>query len=264
MSVKTLNPTRFSHKPTAVLFDLDNTLYPYEPSHEAGMSAVRSKAVTTIGIDTNEFDTAFNNARTDTKKQLGMTASAHSRLLYFQRTLEYLGLRSQMLLSLEFEHTYWSSYLAAIKLREGVIDFLDQLARINITKVLVTDLTAQIQFRKLVYMELDRRFDYVVTSEESGQDKPNRASFTMAMNKLLSARGSTNIETQGKEVWMIGDNVTSDLEGAKTAINATTLALKSEIRNHAANGSIDMIFDSFTDLEKCVREKQWDDRRKIS
>jgi len=257
LSVKTLNPNRFSNKPAAVLFDLDNTLYPYEPSHKAGMSSVRSKAITTIGIGANEFDTAFDNARIDTKKQLGSTASAHSRLLYFQRTLEYLGLRSQMLLSLEFEQAYWSSYLAAIKLRKGVIDFLDQLARINITKVLVTDLTAQIQFRKLVYVELDRRFDYVVTSEESGQDKPNQASFVMALNKLFPEIHSTGTKPQGETVWMIGDNVTSDIEGAKRGINATTLALKSEIGNHADNNSIDMIFDSFIDLEKFVHEKDW-------
>ena len=257
MSVKKINPARFSDKPAAVLFDLDNTLYPYGPSHEAGMSSVRSKAITTIGMGANEFDTAFDNARMDTKKQLGSTASSHSRLLYFQRTLEYLGLRSQMLLSLEFEQAYWSSYLAAIKLREGVIDFLDQLARINITKVLVTDLTAQIQFRKLVYTELDRRFDYVVTSEESGQDKPNQVSFDIALNKVFPAINSTGTKRQVKTVWMIGDNVTSDLEGAKMAINATTLALNSEIGNHADNNSIDMIFDSFSDLEKFVHEKDW-------
>ncbi len=241
-----------------MLFDLDNTLYPYEPSHEAGMSAVRAKAITTIGIDANEFDTAFNNARTDTKKQLGTTASAHSRLVYFQRTLEYLGLRSQILLSLEFEQTYWSSYFAAIKLREGVIDFLDQLARINITKALITDLTAQIQFRKLVYLELDRRFEYVVTSEESGEDKPHPASFEIAMKKLYPSTGLNAPELQKQNIWMIGDNVDSDLKGAKEAINATTLGIKSELRDRNRSPSIDMLFDSFRDLEQFIYTKGWD------
>jgi ribonucleotide monophosphatase NagD (HAD superfamily) len=96
-----------------------------------------------------------------------------------------------------------------------------------------------------------------VTSEESGQDKPNQASFVIALNKLFPIINSTDTKPQGGKVWMIGDNVTSDLEGAKTAINATTLALKSEIGNHADNNSIDMIFDSFIDLEKFVHEKNW-------
>jgi len=222
------------------------------------MLAVRTKAVGKIGIGPDEFDTAFAKARSDTKSRLGATASSHSRLLYFQRTLEYLGFRSQILLSLEFEQTYWGSFLAAMELREGVIDFLDQLARSDIPKVLVTDLTAQIQFRKLVYMELDQRFEFVVTSEESGSDKPDRAGFEIAMNKLNLQKDSEDSIAPEGEVWMIGDNLKSDIEGAKKSINATTLALKSEIGNHAGNPSVDMVFDSFRDLERFVAAKGWD------
>jgi len=148
--------------------------------------------------------------------------------------------------------------LAAIKLREGVIDFLDQLARININKALITDLTAQIQFRKLVYLELDRHFEYVVTSEESGEDKPHRASFEIATNKLYPSTGLNTPELQEQNIWMIGDNVDSDLKGAKEAVNATTLGIKSEIGDHAGNNSIDMVFDSFHDLEQFISEKGWD------
>lgn len=258
MSTTILNPDKFIDKPVSVLFDLDNTLYPYQPAHEAGMLAVRNKAIRKIGIRQDEFATAFAKARCDTKNQLGTTASSHSRLLYFQRTLEYLDLGSQILLSLEFEQAYWGSYLAATKLREGVIDFLDQLARADISRVLVTDLTAQIQFRKLVYMELDQRFEFVVTSEESGEDKPHRAGFDVAMNKLNSLKNPDTSNAREGEVWMIGDSLISDIEGAKNAINATTLALKSEVGVYAGNSSVDMVFDSFRDLERLVSAKGWD------
>ena len=249
MSTTILDSERFAERPVAVLFDLDNTLYRYEPAHEAGMTAVRAKAARSVGAGREEFERAFAEARADTKAQLGSAASSHSRLLYFQRTLENLGLRSQVLLSLEFEQTYWRSYLSAVELREGVISFLDQLARAGIPKVIVTDLTAQVQFRKLVYLELDRLFEYVVTSEESGADKPDRSGFDIAMNKLSSPIGP---------VWMIGDNVITDLEGAKNAIDATTLALRSEIGDQTKNSSIDMIFDSFGDLERFVSARGWD------
>ncbi|MEE8046245.1 MAG: HAD family hydrolase [Dehalococcoidia bacterium] len=258
MSTNVLNPQKFDEKPSAVLFDLDNTLYAYDPAHEAGSLAVRNKVLSKIGIEADDFDAAFSRARTEIKNQLGETASSHSRLLYFQRTLEHLNLRSQSLLSLELEQTYWGSFLAASELREGVGDFLDQLARADIPRALVTDLTAQIQFRKLVFMELDRRFEYVVTSEESGHDKPHKAGFELAIAKLKSGSKSANSNGQEGAVWMIGDNVTSDIEGAKSAINATTLALKSEIGDQSSNPAIDMIFDSFTDLERFVSARGWD------
>jgi len=56
---------------------------------------------------------------------------------------------------------------------------------------------------------------------------------------------------------MIGDNLTADIEGSKNAIDATTLALKSEISNQAKHESIDMIFDSFRDLEQLFSSRDW-------
>ena len=221
------------------------------------MLAVRDKAIKKTGVRSSEFDAAFDKGRSEIKKQLVNTASSHSRLLYFQRTLELLGLRSQIQLSLEFEQTFWASYLATMELREGVIDFLDQLARANIRKVLITDLTSQIQFRKLIYMGLDLRFEFIVTSEESGKDKPHRSGFDLAMLKLNSQEDSIEANAHAGNIWMIGDNVKSDLEGAKHAINATTLALKSEIGNHKGNPAIDMIFESFEDLQEFVSDKGW-------
>ena len=258
MSINIHNTEKFTDRPRAVLFDLDNTLYSYHPAHEAGMAAVRDKAARSVGARQVEFDEAFSKARAETKKQLGNAASSHSRLLYFQRTLEHLGLRSQALLSLEFEQTYWGSFLSAVELRAGVLNFLDLLTRAAIPKVIVTDLTTAIQLRKLVYLELDRFFEFVITSEESGADKPDRASFDLAMSKLSMLDGPAASENIDHAVWMIGDNMAADIEGAKNAINATTLALKSEIGNLAGHDSLDMAFDTFTDIERFFVEAGWD------
>ena len=66
-------------------------------------------------------------------------------------------------------------------------------------------MTAQIQFRKLVYFGLDEFFDYVVTSEEAGADKPDKRPFEVAFEKL---------QIEPKNIWMIGDNPKSDMVGA--------------------------------------------------
>jgi HAD superfamily hydrolase (TIGR01549 family) len=258
LSIRVRNPEKFADRPHAVFFDLDNTLYPYQPSHEAGMAAVREKAGKSLGAGPAEFDDAFAKARTETKNRLGTTASSHSRLLYFQRTLEHLGFRSQAQLNLEFEQTYWNSFLFEMERRDGVLDFLDLLARASVPKVIITDLTTGIQLRKLVYLELDRFFEFVITSEESGADKPDRSSFDLAITKLSMLDRPGPPVNHGSTIWMIGDNLTADIEGAKNAIDATTLALKSEIGDQANHAAVDMVFDSFTDLEQFVTRAGWD------
>ena len=88
-------------KPRAVVFDTDNTLYAYDTAHIAGMEAVQSKAMLLLGITLQEFDDAFARARSDVKDKLQGTASSHSRLLYFQKTVELLGLGTKILLTLD-------------------------------------------------------------------------------------------------------------------------------------------------------------------
>ncbi len=57
----------------------------------------------------------------------------------------------------------------------------------------------------MVYFGLDEYFDYVVTSEESGCDKPHVESFKLALDKL---------DIPAKKIWMIGDDYDSDIIGA--------------------------------------------------
>jgi len=214
MTLSLHRPDAFLCPPDAVLFDTDNTLYPYEPAHQAAMRAVRAKAARLFGIEQEKFDQAFDTARKAIKERLRHTASSHSRLLYFQQMLEIIGLRSQVLLALDLEQTYWRTFLSNARLFDGVKDFLDDLRIAGIPTAIVTDLTAQIQFRKIVYFGLDRYFDYIVTSEEAGFDKPHAAPFEIAVAKM---------KPRGDCIWMIGDNAVNDIGGAKRAIAAVTL-----------------------------------------
>ena len=208
-----LDQNYFKQLPDAVLFDTDNTLYLYDPAHFAAQQAVREKVMNTFSISAKDFDTAFNEARKQVKTRLGHTASSHNRLLYLQRMLEIMGLGSQVLLALDFEQTYWRTFLANATLFDDVKELLDDLRLLGIPTAIVTDLTAQIQFRKVVYFGLDRYFNYIVTSEEAGFDKPHEAPFQIALEKM---------QPKGSCIWMIGDNPINDIRGGKEKINAVT------------------------------------------
>ena len=192
-------------KPKAVIFDTDNTLYPYDTAHSAAIAAVKKKAKNILGISQKEFEKAYEVARKEIKLQLGETASSHSRLLYFQKTIESLGLRTRILVTLDLEQTYWRIFLTNAKLFYYVREFILELKSGGVLMANITDLTAQIQFRKMVYFGLDEHFDYVVTSEEAGHDKPDPRPFQIALDKL---------KIDAEEIWMIGDSASADMAGA--------------------------------------------------
>ena len=81
-TVKIYNQDLFDRLPHAFLFDTDNTLYAYDPAHNAALQAVKEKVVSTLSISGQDFDKAFKEARNQVKSRLLHTASSHSRLLY--------------------------------------------------------------------------------------------------------------------------------------------------------------------------------------
>jgi putative hydrolase of the HAD superfamily len=123
---------------------------------------------------------------------------------------------------------------------------LDEIRLLRIPVAIVTDLTAQIQFRKIVYFGLDQYFDYIVTSEEAGHDKPHQAPFEIAVEKM---------RPKGNCIWMVGDDPTNDIWGGRAAINAVTLQ---KVHGGKKEGEgveqPDCVFDDFTDLIALLKQ----------
>lgn len=233
--------------PKAIIFDTDNTLYPYPPSHDSAMKAVFIKLQKLVGLEQSETSVVFDEARRQIKNQLENTASSHSRLLYFQRLIELLGMGTRISLALDLEQTYWRTFLTNAQLFDGVLDFLQVLKSKGVMTANVTDLTAQIQFRKMVYFNLGEYFDYIVTSEESGEDKPSPNSYRLAFDKL---------KIEPYEAWMIGDDVVNDMFGAKK-FGLTTFFFSHYYSDAAGcdSDTTDIVFDNFTDLKKFFLQK---------
>ena len=227
-------------KPKAVIFDTDNTLYRYDVAHSAAISAVTKKAVNMLGISKKEFESAYKISRKNIKAQLGATASSHSRLLYFQRTIEHLGLRTRILLTLDLEQTYWRTFLANAQLFSHVKEFILLLKSNGIATANITDLTAQIQFRKMVYFGLDEYFDYVVTSEEAGRDKPDPRPFQLALDKL---------KIEPDRIWMIGDSALADMAGAGSFGIIKVQKIHQNVVQGKGSSKPDIIFKEYKSLE---------------
>ncbi|SRR5579883_3197667 len=185
-----------------ILLDLDNTLYDYETAHKPALAAAVQYLSGATGFEPGTIGDAYGKARAQINQQLSGQAASHSRLLYFQRVHELLDLPGYETV-LEAEETYWRTFLECMSLRPGVTEFLDSLGNAVVVGI-ISDLTAQIQFRKLVKLKLERRFKAVVTSEESGAEKPRPEIFQIALAKLGITSGAACV---------IGDSWERDIIG---------------------------------------------------
>jgi len=241
MTLKLHPANKTFNAPQAIIFDTDNTLYAYERPHLLASAAAEEKAVKLLGVDAADVRAAFAQARREVKQQLGKTASSHSRLLYFQRGIEILGRKTQLLITLDLEQTYWRTFLSHCELFKGVRELLMALRSSGIHTAIITDLTSQIQFRKIIYFGLDDLFDYVVTSEEAGADKPSEAPFRLAISKL-------GIDPEN--IWMIGDDPSSDMMGARQFGMKTFFRADAASNTHVNETNADVVFDDFEELQE--------------
>lgn len=184
-------------RPTLVVFDLDDTLYSYESCNLAGNKALFALGASETGVSRKHFETVYSEAREKVKARLGKTGSSHSRLLYVHEALAQLGFSNQPSLALSLEQEFWREYLLAMTLRPGAEDLLLSLRFNHIPIALVTDLTLQIQLRKLVFLKLESFFDVVIASEESAGDKSSLLPF-----EVLAERSQ---KEWLEHVWFVGD-----------------------------------------------------------
>ncbi len=205
----------------AVFFDLDNTLYDYDSCHKKSLNACYKVFKTKVkGLTKLKFVQAFNNAKKEIKNELVGTASSHNRVLYFQRMVEKLIGTFEVNLILKLYSTYWNTLLKDMKMFSDAIKVFDFLTKNKIKIVIVTDLTAHIQMRKIKQLKITKYVDSVVTSEEVGMDKPNPEMFLLALNR---------VNLLPSDVIMVGDNEERDVEGANEVGMYTVLITKKKV-----------------------------------
>ena len=151
----------------AVIFDIDNTLYSYEHSHEYGMRSLASYCNRVFGVSEEETEECYKRANKIMMGRIGSeTAAMHNRLMRMQCMLE---LWNKPL----FPHTvnmydrYWNASIEHSLISPGIIRFMQKLKEHGIRIGIGTDMTAHIQYRRLEFLNLSPYIDFIVTSEEA-------------------------------------------------------------------------------------------------
>jgi putative hydrolase of the HAD superfamily len=190
-----------------ILLDLDNTLYEYEPCHLYALAMCYQFFSDNVeGIEFEKFCTLYQMGRDAVKKNNIGTAGSHSRHLYFQLMLESMFGRTRVEESLKLGDLYWSSFIEKMKIRPWALKLLRDAKEQGIKVVIVTNLDAPLQYRKLVHLGVEDFIDFLVTSEEAGAEKPDRKIFEVALDKIA---------LRPDDVVMIGDDEERDGLGAR-------------------------------------------------
>lgn len=232
-------------RPLALLLDLDNTLYAYDPCHEAALAAVAEVGVAQgVAKSVLEFVDIYAQARADVKSQLGDVAASHHRLFYFQRLVERSFKRVSPPLVLKLYQLYWEVFIKKMKLDPGVAEALRFAKERNVGIAVLSDMTADIQHRKLIQLGIDEWIDSVVTSEEVGVEKPNPSLIRAACERLDVGRS--------KQIWLLGDSPERDIRMANGA-GLTALWRKRGTRHLPPDVKIDATIVEFAEVERLLR-----------
>ena len=184
-----------------ILIDLDNTLYDYDQAHLSALDRAMNWFSNRFGLARLDSYALYERAKHLNHVQLRMTASSHSRLLYFQKMMELIG-AFDIKDCLTLDKLYWDAYLDAMVIEPDVVTFFKS---IHVPKCIVTDFTAEAQYEKLIQLGIEDWVDHLVTSEEAGVEKPHPFIFKLALQKL---------GLKADEVVMIGDSYKKDCLGA--------------------------------------------------
>lgn len=189
-----------------IFFDLDGTLYSYDKGHSAGLLSSYQYWLEISGDSYDDFISKYLNARNRVKRFLEGTVASHSRVLYFQGMVEENLKTSFPFHIAELTQRYWDSFINNIEPFDGVVSTLAKLKKDGHKLAVITNMSAEIQFRKLHQLNLDNYFDAVITSEEAGQEKPHPHIYLHAIDRM---------NVKPTQCFMIGDDYVNDVEASQ-------------------------------------------------
>jgi putative hydrolase of the HAD superfamily len=183
--------------PKVSIFDLDGTLYDYKIANNFGISALVEFLSPELDLDPSKLLKIYQDSRLISKQYSSLTAESHNIILYIFKMFETNNFPINLELMIESENIYWSAFISKIEPFEKVEEFIIDLKSVGSKIVIITDMSAKIQIRKLVALGLDKVFDIFISSDQVGGDKLTGRPFDYLCKERIEHSDSK---------WYIGDN----------------------------------------------------------
>lgn len=190
-----------------ICFDIDNTLFDYgmaEAESDAHICEVLSKKT---GKKTIDVIRAFHEVK-NSHMHHDLDPKKFSRQLWFEETLHKLDVKKKFDTQ-KLEKYYWDYLIPRMKLFPNTIKVLESLkdsGKYKIACLTDSDGDRSIKVARLKYFDVEKYFDYIITTDDTGRNKPSIENW----DYLLKMSGMN-----GKECMMVGDHPEVDLVNAK-------------------------------------------------
>lgn len=197
-----------SSRESAVLFDLDNTLFDHQHSLRSAIRAVRTEYPVLQVREEDEliatYDRCLQNAYNQyLKKEITYEEKDIKKVRLF---FGELGMPEPSLEDIEnFKQTYQAAYRENRQATSGSVETLIRLRELGYRLAIVTNGQTQDQREKAKAIGVLSLVDFLCTSEEVGAVKPNPRIFRFALDALGADAGLS---------YMVGDDMRTDIKGA--------------------------------------------------
>ena len=182
-----------------VIFDFDNTLYNYEFANNMALNKLFQELSFQKKIDINEIKKLYKTIN-NTIKFSNNINNKFNKIIYIKKLLEEVNI------SLTFLNTYMEIYFTEFNnnftIYEGVLNFFHFLKQKKIKIAICSNNIFIQQHNKLNISGLLEYVDFIQTSDECGEEKPNINIYLHIQNKL---------GIQFENIAFIGDNYEHDI-----------------------------------------------------
>lgn len=231
----------------AVFFDIDDTIYDYTSADKAAVTALKAYCRRKLGLTDHSFEQYISSARHMADERTGKgCAAVHNRLIRFQCMLEIMG-KPPLPHAYEMYRLYWDTLIGNAKAEPGIRELMGSLKRRGTYVGIGTNMTADIQYRKLEHLKLGSFIDGIVTSEEAGAEKPDEKLFLLCAQKALASPC---------ECVFVGDSLKNDIQGAERAgMHAVLYQRENKKNGSTVNCPVIRDFSDYFKAEQSVLER---------
>ncbi|QBP40271.1 YjjG family noncanonical pyrimidine nucleotidase [Paenisporosarcina antarctica] len=223
-----------------LLFDLDDTLFDFSETEKHALD----NSFHAFGLPNGlvDYRASYKGISKGLWNDLenGLVTLSELKVERFKR----LFLQHQLTVNPEdFGQTYIENLGKEVHVIDGVEDMLKNLSSCRL--VILTNGFQKVQHARIALSPLKHTFEAIFTSEESGYQKPQAEIFEYVFNKLhISSK---------KNVLMIGDSLTSDIQGGNNFGIDTCWFNPRQTENVTAINPTYEIRD-FAELEQLVKQ----------
>jgi putative hydrolase of the HAD superfamily len=194
------------NRPTAIFFDLDDTLFDHQYSDHAGLAAAFEHNGAFANLPTDELIPTTGGIMDGLWPQVmaGELSLEDWPIVAFQQLFAHYDMASELAVCQTAAQHYRQGYLTTWRTIDGAIELLDQLRGEVMIGVITNHLTVE-QRLKLDQLKLGPFIDFMVCVDDADAAKPDAPMFELALQKA---------NAQPENVVMVGDSWSHDVMGA--------------------------------------------------